>query len=76
MGHAVGDVLGEAAGVAVSPPAIIAIILLLATPRGRLNGLLFVGWALGLSALGAIMLAIGGPGSASSHHHPATWGEA
>jgi len=53
MGHAVGDVLGHAAGVAVSPPAIIAIILILATPRGRLNGLLFtLGWVLGLAALG------------------------
>jgi cytochrome c biogenesis protein CcdA len=74
MGHAVGDVLGHAAGVAVSPPAIIAIILILATPRGRLNGVLFIfGWVLGLVVLGAIMLAIGGAGDASAHHHPATW---
>jgi hypothetical protein len=74
MGHAVGDVLGHAAGVAVSPPAIIAIILILATPRGRLNGVLFIfGWVLGLVVLGAIMLAIGGAGGASAHHHPATW---
>ena len=74
MGHAVGDVLGHAAAVAVSPPAIIAIILILATPRGRLNGQLFtLGWLLGLAALGAIMLAIGGLGGASAHHHPATW---
>jgi len=74
MGHAVGDVLGHAAAVAVSPPAIIAIILILATPRGRLNGPLFtLGWLLGLAGLGAIMLAVGGPGGASAHHHPATW---
>jgi Sap, sulfolipid-1-addressing protein len=74
MGHAVGDVLGLAAAVAVSPLPIIAIILILATPRGRLNGPLFtLGWVLGLGALGAIMLAIGGPGGASTHHHPATW---
>jgi Sap, sulfolipid-1-addressing protein len=74
MGHAVGDVLGLAAAVAVSPLPIIAIILILATPRGRLNGPLFtLGWVLGLGALGAIMLAIGGPGGAPTHHHPATW---
>jgi threonine/homoserine/homoserine lactone efflux protein len=74
MGHAVRDVLGEAAAVAVSPLAIVAIILILATPRGRLNGQLFtLGWLLGLAALGAIMLAIGGLGGASAHHHPATW---
>jgi hypothetical protein len=74
MGHAVGDVLGLAAGVAVSPLPIVAIILVLTTPRGRLNGPLFaLGWVLGLAALGAIMLAIGGPGDASMHHHPAPW---
>ncbi|MEV5005858.1 GAP family protein [Streptomyces sp. NPDC093064] len=74
MGHAVGDVLGLAAGVAVSPLPIVAIILILATPQGRLNGLLFaLGWVLGLAALGAIMLAVGGTGGASTHKHPATW---
>lgn len=74
MGHAVGDVLGLAAGVAVSPLPIVAIILILATPRGRRNGSLFaLGWLLGLAALGAVMLAVGGTGHASAHKHPATW---
>lgn len=74
MGHAVGDVLGLAAGVAVSPLPIVAIILILATPQGRLNGPLFaLGWVLGLALLGAIMLAIGGTGDASTDKHPATW---
>ncbi len=74
MGHAVGDVLGLAAAVAVSPLPIVAMILILATPGGRLNGSLFaLGWVLGLAALGAIMLAIGGPAGASAHKQPATW---
>ncbi|ACZ87301.1 GAP family protein [Streptosporangium roseum] len=74
MGQALGDVLGLAAGVAVSPLPIVAIILVLATPQGRLNGLLFtLGWLAGLSALGGIMLAIGGAGGSSTHHQPATW---
>lgn len=74
MGTVLGDVLGFAAGVAISPLPIIAIILVLATPRGGLNGLLFtVGWVLGLSALGAVVLAIGSPAGASAHNHPATW---
>jgi threonine/homoserine/homoserine lactone efflux protein len=76
MGHAVGDVLGEAAAVAISPLPIVAITLILATPRGRLNGLVFiVGWVVGLAAVGTIMLVIGGQGGASTndHHHPATW---
>ena len=74
MGAVLGDVLGFAAAVAVSPLPIIAIILILATPRGRLNGVLFtVGWILGLSALGAVMLAIASPAGASAHKEPATW---
>ncbi|MFJ2192184.1 GAP family protein [Kitasatospora sp. NPDC087861] len=74
MGKVLGDVLGLAAGVAVSPLPIIAIILTLATPRGRLNGLLFAaGWILGLSALGAVMLAIASPAGAFARDHPATW---
>jgi 4-amino-4-deoxy-L-arabinose transferase-like glycosyltransferase len=74
MGKVLGDVLGLAAGVAISPLPIIAIILILATPRGRLNGPLFTtGWILGLSALGAVMLAIASPATASAHNQPATW---
>ncbi|MGW4033660.1 GAP family protein [Streptomyces sp. NPDC004838] len=74
MSTVLGDVLGFAAAVAVSPLPIIAVILILATPRGRLNGVLFtVGWILGLSALGAVMLAIASPAGASAHGQPATW---
>jgi threonine/homoserine/homoserine lactone efflux protein len=74
VGHAVGDVLGLAAAVAVSPLPIVAVILILATPRGRLNGSLFaLGWVAGLAVLGAVMLAIGGPGGASAAGHPAVW---
>ncbi|MCZ0989244.1 GAP family protein [Streptomyces diastatochromogenes] len=74
MGEVLGDVLGLAAGVAVSPLPIIAIIIVLATPRGRVNGLVFAtGWMVGLSALGAVMLVIGGQGSADSHGQPADW---
>lgn len=74
MGEVLGDVLGLAAGVAVSPLPIIAIIIVLATPRGRVNGLVFAtGWVVGLSALGAVMLVIGGQGSGGSHGQPADW---
>jgi Sap, sulfolipid-1-addressing protein len=74
MGQALGDVLGLAAGVAISPLPIVAIILALATPQGRLNGLLFaLGWVAGLSALGGIMLAIGGAEGSSTQNQPAIW---
>jgi threonine/homoserine/homoserine lactone efflux protein len=61
MGAAIGDILGLAAGVAVSPlpMPIVAMILLLATSRGRADGLLFgVGWLVGLAVLGAVVLAL------------------
>jgi threonine/homoserine/homoserine lactone efflux protein len=74
MGAAIGDVLGLAAGVAVSPLPIVAIILLLATPRGRANGSLFaVGWLVGLCVLGAVVLLLAGPADASDGGQPAAW---
>ena len=74
MGAAIGDILGLAAGVAVSPLPIVAMILLLATPRGRADGLLFgVGWLVGLAVLGAVVLALAGPADASAGGEPAAW---
>lgn len=74
MGAAIGSMLGFAAGVAVSPLPIVAIILLLATPRGRLMGPLFaLGWVVGLAVLGTIVLVLAGPSNASSGGQPATW---
>ena len=74
MGAAIGDVLGLAAGVAVSPLPIVAMILLLATPRGRANGALFaVGWLVGLSVLGAVVLLLAGPTDPSDDGQPAAW---
>lgn len=74
MGAAIGDILGLAAGVAVSPLPIVAMILMLATPRGRANGSLFgVGWLAGLSVLGAVVLLLAGPADASDDGDPAAW---
>jgi Sap, sulfolipid-1-addressing protein len=74
MGAAIGDILGLAAGVAVSPLPIVAMILVLATPRGRTNGILFgAGWLAGLAVLGAVVLALAGPAGASDDGEPAAW---
>ena len=74
MGAAIGDILGLAAGVAVSPLPIVAMILMLATPRGRANGSLFgVGWLAGLAVLGAVVLLLAGPADASEDGDPAVW---
>jgi Sap, sulfolipid-1-addressing protein len=74
MGAAIGDVLGLAAGVAVSPLPIVAMILVLATPRGRVNGSLFgIGWLAGLSILGTVVLLLTGPADPSDDGTPAAW---
>jgi hypothetical protein len=74
MGQAIGGSLPLAIGVALSPIPIIAVVLMLTTPRARGNGLAFVlGWLLGLGIVGAIVLAIAGPSGASQAGGPATW---
>src|SRR3954452_13643304 len=74
MGEAVGQSLPLALGVALSPFPIIAVVLMLVTERGRVNGPAFVaGWILGLAGLGAIVLSVAGAGGASDEGQPATW---
>jgi hypothetical protein len=74
MGAAIGDVVGLAVGVAVSPVAIVVIILLLTTPLGRANGTLFaIGWLAGLAILGAVILLVANPADASAAGKPAAW---
>jgi Sap, sulfolipid-1-addressing protein len=74
MGEAIGQSLPLAIGVALSPVPIIAVVLMLTTPRARANGPAFVlGWLVGLGVVGAIVLALAGPGGASEQGQPATW---
>jgi threonine/homoserine/homoserine lactone efflux protein len=74
MGKAIGDILPLAIGVAISPVPIIAIVLMLGTPRARGNGLAFaIGWLAGLTAVGAIMLVIASGNATSGTGEPATW---
>ncbi len=74
MGQAIANVLGEAVGVAISPVPIIAVVLLLATPKGKGNSLSFlVGWLVGLAAVGTIVLLVADPAGASTDDGPAEW---
>jgi threonine/homoserine/homoserine lactone efflux protein len=74
MGQAIGQVLSFGVGVALSPVPIVAVVLILASPRGRVNGPAFlVGWVLGIAALGTVILLISSGASASSQGAPATW---
>jgi hypothetical protein len=72
MGAALGEILGFAVGVAISPVPIIAVILMLFTAKARSNSVSFVlGWLIGLLLAGGVVLAIGleasegGPSDAS-----------
>ena len=74
MGEAIGGSLPLAFGVAISPVPIIAVVLMLTTRRGRVNGPVFVlGWLCGLAVVGAIVLSVVGPSGAGSSGSPATW---
>jgi len=59
--QAVGDLLPAAVGVALSPIPIIAVVLMLGTPRARATGPAFVlGWIVGLVVVSALVLLIAG----------------
>lgn len=74
MGQAIGGVLPLAIGVALSPIPIIAVVLMLATPRGKVCGPAFlVGWLVGLAVVGTIVLLVAGGAGASSAGEPKTW---
>ncbi len=76
MQQVIGEILPLALGIAISPVPIIAIILMLITPKARSNGLAFLfGWMAGLAVVGGIALVIanaaglaetGGPSKAAS----------
>jgi threonine/homoserine/homoserine lactone efflux protein len=74
MGGAIGAVLPLGVGVSLSPIPIIAVVLMLATPRGRVNGPAFLlGWVVGLAVAGAVVLLVSGGAGASDAGAPATW---
>lgn len=61
MGQAIGDLLPSAIGVALSPVPIIAVILMLGTPRARSNGPAFaLGWIVGLVVVSVVVLLLAG----------------
>jgi threonine/homoserine/homoserine lactone efflux protein len=74
VGRAIGDILPLAIGVAISPIPIIAIVLMLGTPRARSTGPAFaVGWLAGLTVVGTVVLLLASGNSADDDGSPATW---
>src|SRR3954453_2433656 len=57
--EAIGQVLPFAVAVGISPIPIIAVVLMLGTPRARTNGPAFlVGWLVGLAGVGVVVLLV------------------
>jgi threonine/homoserine/homoserine lactone efflux protein len=74
VADAIGQVLSLGIGVALSPVPIIAVVLMLGTPRARANGPAFVaGWIVGLAIVGTIVLVVAGGAGASEDKQPADW---
>jgi threonine/homoserine/homoserine lactone efflux protein len=72
VGEAIGQVLAFGVGVTLSPIPIIAVVLMLATPKGRVNGPAFLaGWILGLAVVGTIVLLVSSGAGASENGGPA-----
>ena len=74
MGEAIGQVVPFAVGVGLSPIPIIAVLLMLDTPRARSNGPTFVlGWVVGLTAVSVIVVVVSNGAGADDSGAPATW---
>ena len=69
MGNAIGTILPQAIGVAISPVPIIAVILMLFSQRAKSNGPAFLlGWVLALVVVGSIVLVLASLGKISAEH--------
>jgi|SRR5215470_375449 len=74
MGDAMGGMLPSAVGVAISPLPIVAVVLMLVTARGRVNGAAFiVGWVIGLVTVGAVFLTIASDVDPGARGEPTPW---
>ncbi|MCZ4099880.1 GAP family protein [Streptomyces sp. So13.3] len=74
MGDAIGQMLVPAVGIAVSPIPLIAIVLMLATPRGRVNGTAFAAaWMVTLAVVSVIVVLAGSGADARVSSDPASW---
>jgi Sap, sulfolipid-1-addressing protein len=67
MGEGIGEVLALAIGVAISPLAVVAVILMLFSRRAKVNGPLFLaGWVIALGVVSTVVYLIEDESSAST----------
>lgn len=73
MWEAVGQSLPVAVGVLISPMPIVAVVLMLLTPRARVNATAFLlGWVAGIAAVGGVALVLAGAAVGQDGDTP-TW---
>ena len=71
MRQAIGEVLPLAIAAAISPFPIIGVVLMLVTPRARINGpVCVVGWIVGLAGVGAVGLTLATAAGSSQNGNP------
>lgn len=74
MGEAIGQLLPFAVGVAISPMPIVAMVLMLITPKAKSNGFSFLlGWIVGVAVAGTICLLVIGPSATDDNDVAADW---
>jgi threonine/homoserine/homoserine lactone efflux protein len=74
VGEAIGQLLPLAVGVAISPMPMVAMVLMLITPKAKANGFVFLlGWMVGVAIAGAICLLVIGPSSTTDEGAPSDW---
>ncbi|HEX5018547.1 MAG TPA: GAP family protein [Actinomycetes bacterium] len=75
LSEAIGSVLPVAVAVALSPIPIVAVVVLLGTPRARSNGAAFtLGWIAGLAVVMAVVLLLAGGTDSDSSDTTVSWG--
>jgi hypothetical protein len=79
VGQGISDVLTFAVGVAISPIPIVAVILMLFSPRARVNGLSFLlGWVVSLAAVCTVVYVLahdGNVATSSTASDSVSWGK-
>lgn len=73
MAAVIGEILGLAVGIAISPIPIAAVILMLFSRRSRANGVSFlVGWVAGIAAVTVVVAVLPGLGAGDGNPSDAT----
>ncbi|MGZ6586516.1 MAG: GAP family protein [Solirubrobacteraceae bacterium] len=73
-GQAIGEILAFGVGVALSPLAIVAVVVMLVAPRGAQPAWAFVGaWVLSLALVASLLLLLADGADARANGAPATW---